>query len=464
MAAFSTLLIGPDARGRDFRVRAEARAPDATTSPGMQARNLPLVLARWAETSEPDAVACLPLPGGDRIVLRARNHGRTENGFACYANAVIVPATLGQDQERVSLALLPLLPEPDGSDSFARAPLAVDRLIIQATPDHDWAGLEPRWHRRQVITDGTPAESVLSSIIVRLPPEAHAPPLGWATSPHWASVIGDNGLIVVAPGRESQIPGYDQVRMTAWGFDGQSYSPPLAIRIRDRFSGLLAPEIRSAAQTITGNAETIEDQVRSSAITAIGQMDYDSGLSQILRFAAVPASECDGFFTKLSRQLFSWFVQAAGSKDQLRRTLDVFEAPNHQPLLSVLGPIAGYILDSDTVCRDLDQAVTTRLIKRHDLLAVLASRPDLPGVLANVRPDVAVMLYDGLLSRDMGAETAERLLASARDLFRRIDLGGMAATLNRHLTIPGSLIKTRLLIELVPLIYQADVPASRRHG
>jgi hypothetical protein len=464
MAAFSTLLIGPDARGRDFRVRAEAQAPDATTPPGTQARNLPLALARWAETSEPDAVACLPLPGGDRIVLRARNHGRTESGFACFANAVIVPATLGHDPERVSLALLPLIPEPDGSDSFARAPLAVEQLRPLAAPDHDWTGLEPRWHRRQVVTDGTPAESVLASILARLPPEAHAPSLGWATSPHWASVIGDTGLIVVAPGRESQIPGYDQVRMTATGFDGQSYSPPLAIRIRDRFSGLLAPEVRSVAQAITGNAETIEDHVRSSAITAIGQMDYDNALSQILSFAAVPASECDGFFTKLSRQLFSWFVQADRFKGQLRRTLDIFEAPSHQPFLSVLGPVANHMLDSNTLCRDLDAAVTTRLIERHDLLAVLAARSDLPRVLATVRPDVAVMLYDGLLSRGMGAETAERLVASARDLFRRIDLGGMAAALNRHLTIPGSIIKTRLLIELVLLVYQADVPASRRHG
>jgi len=464
MAAFSTLLIGPDARGRDFRVRAEAQAPDATTPPGMQARNLPLVLARWAETSEPDAVACLPLPGGDRIVLRARNQGRTENGFACFANAVIVPATLGQDQERVSLALLPLIPEPDGSDSFARAPLEVQGLSPSAALTHDWTGLEPRWHRRQVVTDGTPAESVLSSILGPLPPEVHVPPLGWATSPHWAPAIGDSGLIVVAPGRESQIPGYDQVRMTATGFDGQFYTPPLSIRIRDRFSGLLASEIRSAAQTITGNAGTIDDQVRSSAIAAIAQMDYDSALSQILRFAAVPVSECDGFFTRLSQQLFSWFVQADGFKDHLRRTLDVFEAPRHQPLLSVLGPIAGYILDSDAVCRDLDKAATTRLIERHDLPAVLASRPDLPRILAGVRPEVAVMLYDGLLSRDMGAETAERLAVSARNLFRRIDLCGMAATLNRHLATPGSFIKTRLLIELVLLIYQADVPASRRYG
>lgn len=464
MAAFSTLLIGPDPRGRDFRVRAEAPAPNAATAPGAQASNLPLILARWAETSEPEAIACLPLPGGDRIVLRARNRGRTETGFACFANAVIVPGALGQDIERVCLALLPLIPEPDGSDSFARSPLVVERLSDPAAPDHDWTGLEPRWQRRQVVSDGTPVETVLASIILRLAPETEVPPLTWTTSPAWAAATGDSGLIVVPPGRETPIQGYEPARMTPTGFDGASYNAPVPIRIRDRFFSLLVPGVQTIAQQITGDAETLEDQLRSLAITAVGQMDYDTALSQILRFASVTETEFDGVFARLSRRLFGWFVQADPYKAQLRRTLDIFEAPSHQPLLSVLGPVAGFILDSTDLCRELDQTMATRLIARHDLLIVLASRHDIPRILSDVPAETAVTLYEGLLSRDVSARTAHGLTASARELFGRIDLAGMAAMLKRQLALPASLIKTQLLTELVLLIYQADPPVSRRHG
>jgi hypothetical protein len=268
----------------------------------------------------------------------------------------------------------------------------------------------------------------------------------------------------VPQGRETQIAGYATARMTPAGFDGTSYDLPLPIRVRDRFFSLLVPGVQTIAQQITGEADTLEAQLRSLAITAVGQMDYDTALSQILRFASVPETELDGVFARLSRQLFGWFVQADPYKAHLRRTLDIFEAPGSQPMLSVLGPVANYILDSGTVCRELDMTLATRLIAHHNMLAALASRSDLPRILRDVRPDIAVSLYDGLLSRDVSAETAQGLAASARELFGRIELSGMAAMLNRQLSLPASLIKTQLLTELVLLIYQAGLPVSRRHG
>ncbi|EGF91860.1 hypothetical protein ABI_02920 [Asticcacaulis biprosthecium C19] len=461
MAAFSTLMIGPDGRGRDFRIRAQAQAPEAAVAPDAQAGGVPLILARWAETAEPDLVACLPVPGGDCVVLRARNQGRRESGFACFANAVVVQA--GPQQERICLAMLAAIPEPDGSDAFARRPLTVDSLSDPAVPAHNWAnhnwanhnweGLEPRWHRRVVISDGTPPETVLASILTSLAP-AENTVMGWANSVHWAPALGPSALIVVAPGRDSQVLGFEPARMTAAGFDGARYLTPLPLRIRDRFLTLMP------SGTVI-KTDAIEDEATTLASRLLGQMDYDNGLSQILRFAAVPASECDGFFLHLAQRLFGEFVAAHGA--QLKRTLDIFEAPEHRALMSPLGPVAPYVLDSSVLCAALDTATLTRMMERHNLAAVLGERRDLARILTDVRSEIAVAIYDRLLSGDV-TPVADGLTAAARRLFARRTPYGMPAVLNRHLTAPASFAKTRLLTELVLLIYQPDMPASKRYG
>ncbi|ESQ74694.1 hypothetical protein [Asticcacaulis sp. AC402] len=465
MATFSTLMIGPDGRGRDFRIRAQAQAPDDRTSPEAQARNLPLVLARWAESGEPEVVACLPLPGGDCLVLRARNQGRTQSGFACFANAVIVPAAMGPQQERVCVALLSLLPEPDGSDGFARKPLTVEGLSDPAIAAHSWDGLAPRWYRRVVVTDGSAAETVLTSILGSVAQDETAPTLTWATSAHWASVLGHAALIVVPPGRETQAVGFEPARMTAAGFDGNHFDVPMPIRIRERFLELLAPEVRAlAAQRIDTAAATLDDQILTVATRVVAGMNYDQALTQTLRFATIPESELAGFFTRLSQRLFAWFLQSDAHKGQLRRTLEIFELADNRPLLRSLGPVCGLMLDSPSLCGELDLALVARLAERHDLLAILAARQDLARILGDVPADVAIVFYDRLMSDDLRESTARGLSAAARQLSGRKDLPGMAIMLNRHLSGAASLIKTQLLIELVLLIYQTDMPASRRYG
>ncbi len=471
---FSTLFISPDGRGRDFRVRGEARASDVTLAPADQARSVPLVLARWAEAGEASLCACLPLPGGDALVLRARNHGRRDSGYDCSANAVIVPTSLGADLEAVCRAVLAAIPEPDGSDRFARQPLSASALRDLPAATHDWSGLDARWHRRCVVTDDTASpEVVLVSILAAMsPPPGPAAPLGWATSLTWALALsGDSapGLVVVPPKLAAQgAPGYEMARLTPQGFDGARFDTPLPVRIKERFLAQLEPGLRArAAQRLGGDAAdgSLTERLFVAACEVIAPLDYETGLAQSLRFAAIPAAEFDGFFTVLARRLFRWFIELEHNTGHLGRILAFAEAETSRALLANVGSLAAAVLDSPALCSEITDDILARLIRSHDLLAVLTARRDLADILRATRPAVTLKLFDALLSGpDLSAPAAQGLTSAARSLFTGPMTGGFAALLRQHLAAPASLARTRLLTELVLLIYQSDGPVQGSGG
>ncbi|HZG45218.1 MAG TPA: hypothetical protein VEZ41_02985 [Allosphingosinicella sp.] len=235
-----TLVIGPQAGGRGYRVLARSAGPAIAGTAEGRLSELALVLAGWADEREAPAVALIPL--GDAttpaLLMRFAYLGTAPLGTIAYANGLIL------DEAAFALcagrpeSLLPLIPPPDGSRQFAEAPLIVQDLPQPRPPRRDWNGLGLEWRDRLVLVDDLEQEEpTLTSILRSIGPAGPGARVrGWATT----ALLPSSGsfsparelqLLVVEVGRRR--PGglhHLPAHATPTGFDGDRVTdlPPAA--------------------------------------------------------------------------------------------------------------------------------------------------------------------------------------------------------------------------------------------
>jgi hypothetical protein len=238
--SIATLVIGPQAGGRGYRVLARSAGPAIAGSAEGRLSELALVLAGWADEKEAPAVALLPL--GDAttpaLLMRIAYLGTAPLGTIAYANGLIL------DEAAFALcagrpeSLLPLIPPPDGSRQFAEAPIQVQDLPQPSPPRRDWNGLGLEWRDRLVLVDDIAQEEpTLCSILRSIGPAGPGARVrGWATT----ALLPSSGSF--SPARELQLlvvefgrrrPGglhYLPAHATPTGFDGDRVTdlPPAA--------------------------------------------------------------------------------------------------------------------------------------------------------------------------------------------------------------------------------------------
>lgn len=274
----ATLVIGPQAGGRGYRVLARSDGPSISGVAEGRLNEMALVIAGWAEEREAPAVALIPLTdaAAPALLMRFAFLGSAALGTIAYAHGLILDeaafAMCGGRPE----TLLPLIPPPDGSRHFAAAPLALSPPPAVQPPRRDWRGLGLEWRDRLVLVDQEGQEEpTLASILRSIGPAGPGARVrGWATS----ALLPSSGSF--APSRELQLIVVDVGRRrpaslhhlpahaTGHGFDGERVDLPPAARAWERLKSLGAEDIDLAAAV--GPLRWSPDQLDATPVEVIG--------------------------------------------------------------------------------------------------------------------------------------------------------------------------------------------------
>jgi len=253
----TSLVIGPQAGGRGYRVLARSDGPPISGGAEGRLSEMALVIAGWAEEREPPAAALIPLSDATApaLLMRFAYLGSASLGTIAYAHGLIL------DEAAFSLSagrpecLLPLIPPPDGSRRFAEAPLVLNAQPRPGPPRRNWSGLGLEWRDRLVLVDHeSQEEPVLCSILSGIGPAGPGARVrGWATT----ALLPSSGSF--SPARELQLLVVDVGRRrpaslhhlpahaTPGGFDGERVDLPPAARAWERLKSLGAEDVNLAA-------------------------------------------------------------------------------------------------------------------------------------------------------------------------------------------------------------------------
>jgi hypothetical protein len=235
MIRLSTLLMGPQAGGRGYRVLASCDLPKLDPAAAAILNALPLVLAGWADTGEAQFAARIPLGEAafPAMLLRARLVGQAVGGSIAYAQGVIATQADAAVLKGAVEAILPAIPMPDGSTDFAAQLLDVEPGASMNAFAHPWAGLGLAWRDRLLLVpDAVEAEPLALSAIAALEPtEQRSRIRGWATT----GALRASGpftpmrafqLIAIGPGQARPGSHYLPATVTPAGFNGDQVSAP----------------------------------------------------------------------------------------------------------------------------------------------------------------------------------------------------------------------------------------------
>jgi len=327
-ASIATLVIGPQAGGRGYRVLARSPGPAISGAAEGRLSELALVIAGWAEQNEPPAAALIPLTDATApaVLLRFAHLGSGSLGSIGYANGLLLDnaafAACGGRPE----TLLPLIPAPDGARSFADAPLALIQPAPASPPLRDWTGLGLEWRDRLVVVeDRSDEEATLCSILHSIGPAGPGSRVrGWATT----AALPPGGSF--SPGRELQLLVVEKsrrrpaihhllARATPTGFEGERIDLPPAARAWERLKSLGARDvdIAQAVGALRWSPEQLEaapaDVIGPAAGQALRALGGEARIRFILALAEPRGDAFDREFGAIARH---WLAQLIG-RDEL---------------------------------------------------------------------------------------------------------------------------------------------------
>jgi hypothetical protein len=276
--SIATLVIGPQAGGRGYRVLARSNGPSISGAAEGRLGEMALVIAGWAEEREAPAAALIPLTDATApaLLMRFAYLGSAALGTIAYANGLILDeaafALCGGRPE----CLLGLIPPPDGSRRFAEGPLTLTAQPPAPPPRRDWRGLGLEWRDRLVLVDHEDQEEpTLCSILRAIGPAGPGARVrGWATT----ALLPSSGSF--SPGRELQLLVVDVGRRrpatlhhlpahaTPTGFDGERVDLPPAARAWERLKALGTEDVDLAAAV--GPLRWSPDQLGAAPRDVIG--------------------------------------------------------------------------------------------------------------------------------------------------------------------------------------------------
>lgn len=388
-APLATLVMGPQAGGRGYRVLARSDGPAIAGSAEARLSELALVLAGWADQRESGAVALIPLTDATTpaLLLRMAYLGTAPLGTIAYAHGLILDEAAFAACAGRPDGLLHLIPPPDGSRDFAAAPLQV----AQAPPPqrHDWTGLGLQWRDRLVLVPGqAETESALRSVLGSLGPAGPGARVrGWATS---ALLPSSGGF---SPARELQliVIGEDQRRLdglhhlparaTPAGFEGERVDLPPAARAWERLKSLAAvdPDIAEALEPLRWSPGSFDlpptEMLRPACDTLIRRLAGGAAQMRLVTELARPrGDDLDPAFAEVARDLFQQLLGRDDLEPQHAAFYLKAYADGPPEAAAAIGPVApllpkagsGRWLRGRTFARLLDLGYAEALAERSE--------------------------------------------------------------------------------------------------
>jgi hypothetical protein len=452
--------MGPQAGGRGYRVL--ARSDGAAISAAAEARlsELALVLAGWADQRESGAAALIPLTDATTpaVLMRLAYLGTAPLGTIAFAHGLILDSAAFAACAGRPDGLLHLVPPPDGSRSFAEAPL----LVNQAPPPaqrHDWAGLGLEWRDRLVLVPAqAEAEAALRSVLGSLGPAGPGARVrGWATS----ALLPSSGSF--SPARELQliVIGEDQrqsdglphlpARATPGGFEGEHVDLPPAARAWERLKSLAAvdADLAEAIEPLRWSPASFDlppaEMLRPACDTVIRRVAGGAAqMRLVIELARPRGDDLDTPFAGVARGLFEQLLGRAPMEPQHAAYYLKAYADGPADAAAAIGPAgplllkpgSGRWLRGRTFARLLDlgyaEALANRSGEAPELLNGLGA-----GELAALL-DRIMLSPDGRLRQPPVVSAVLRQLADqAKDGAAASDWGGVfAAALGWRLSAP----------------------------
>jgi hypothetical protein len=442
-ARIATIVIGPQAGGRGYRVLARSEGPAISGVAEGRLSEMALVLAGWAEEREPPAVALIPLTDATApaLLMRFAFLGSAALGTIAYAHGLILDAAAFAACGGRPETLLPSIPPPDGSRTFADAPLTLSPSALSVAAK-DWHGLSLEWRDRLVLVDDRAEEELTLCSILRSigPAGPGARVRGWATS----ALLPSSGsfaparelqLLVVESGRR-RAPGLPHLpaRATATGFDGERVDLPPAARAWERLKSLGAQdvEVAEAVGALRWSPELLDaapaDAIRPAAGQALRALDGQARIRFILALALPRGDPLDADFAAIARH---WFAQLIG-----RGNLDPQHSAFYIKALAdgptaatdAMAPLGPLLLKPGTG-RWLRGQTFNRLLQLGYAEALAERGEEAPAILAGLSSDDLPTLIGHLLQSPDGQVRQPAVISSAlRELGNKIRGSGPPAT------------------------------------
>lgn len=414
-APLASLVMGPQAGGRGYRVLARSDGPAIAGSAEARLSELALVLAGWADQRESAAVALLPLTDATTpaLLLRMAYLGTAPLGTIAYAHGLILDEAAFAACAGRPDGLLHLIPPPDGSRDFAAAPLHV----TEAPPPpqrHDWTGLGLEWRDRLVLVPGqAETEAALRSVLASLGPAGPGARVrGWATT---ALLPSSGGF---SPARELQliVIGEDQRRLdglhhlparaTPAGFEGERVDLPPAARAWERLKSLAAvdPDLAEALEPLRWSPGSLDlppaEMLRPACDTLIRRLGGGAAQMRLVTELARPrGDDLDPAFAQVARDLFQQLL----GRDDLEPQHTAFYVkayadgpPEAAAAIGAVAPLllkpgGGRWLRGRTFARLIDLGYAEALAERSD---------EAPQILKGLGAAELAMLLDRVMLSD----------------------------------------------------------------
>jgi len=412
-----TLVIGPQAGGRGYRVLARSDGPDLSAAAEARLSELALVLAGWADEEEPEAVALLPLTDATTpaLLVRMAYLGTASLGTMAFANGLLLDSAAFAACAGRPETLLDLIPVPDGSRDYAMSPIAAPIASPpQQAQGRDWTGLGLEWRDRMVVVARPEeVEPALRSVLASIGPAGPGARVrGWATtallpSAGSFSAARELQLLVLHQGQR-RAPGlhYLPAAATPTGFEGERVSLPPAARAWERLKALgRDPDLAEAVGPLRWSPGDFDlppaEVVGPAADIVLRRLSGGGAQMRLVSELARPrGDDLDAPFAHIARGLFAQLVARPGLEPQhsafyVKAIADA--PPEATGAMAALGPDlvhpgSGRWLRGRSFARLLELGYAEALAERAD---------EAPALLDGLGPDELAMLLDCvMLTRD----------------------------------------------------------------
>ncbi|HEY0114487.1 MAG TPA: hypothetical protein VGB54_02090 [Allosphingosinicella sp.] len=432
----ATLVIGPQAGGRGYRVLARSDGPAISGTAEGRLSELALVLAGWADEQEAPAVALVPLSDATApaLLMRFAYLGTAPLGTIAYAHGLILDeaafAACGGRPE----TLLALIPPPDGSRQFAETPLALAEVPPPRTPRRDWSGLGLEWRDRLVLVDDEAQEEpTLCSILASIGPAGPGARVrGWATS----ALLPSSGsfsparelqLLVVDAGRR-RAPGIQHLpaHATATGFEGERVNLPPAARAWERLKSLGSVDVDLAEAVgplrwspANFNLAPI-DVLKPAADMALRRLSGGAAQVRLVTELARPrGDDLDPPFAEVARALFGQLVGRPALEPQHAAFYIKALADGPPAAAEALAPLGPMLLNAGSA-RWLRGRTFERLLQLGYAEALAERGEEAPDLVEGMGGEELVALLDHImLSSDSRLRAPGLVTAALRELADR---------------------------------------------
>lgn len=412
-----TLVIGPQAGGRGYRVLAQSEGPDLSAAAEARLSELALVIAGWADEEESDAVALIPLADATTpaVLLRLAYLGTASLGTMAFANGLILDGAAFAACAGRPETLLNLIPAPDGSRDFAMSPIAAPI----ASPRHqvqsrDWTGLGLQWRDRMVVVQRPDEiEPTLRSVLASLGPAGPGARVrGWATTALLPSAgsfspARELQLIVLHQGqRRAEGLHYLPAAATPTGFEGERVSLPPAARAWERLKALAAdPDLAEAVGPLRWSPSQFDqppvEVIGPAADTVLRRLRGGAAQMRLVTELARPrGDDLDAPFAQVARGLFAQMVGQPNLEPQHAAFYVKALADAPPEATNAMGPLGSDLVQPGSG-RWLRGRSFARLLELGYAEALAERSDEAPALLDGLGPDELALLLDQvMLARD----------------------------------------------------------------